>query len=604
MGQIGRCIDKAVQNDIMIFPEFVAGDEGKTGKAGNRVGLSTLKTWVTMKLIGVIVAFSVSRWFRSLHKGLQFIKEDVVEHGVRAIAIAENVDTNDKQWNDVLTLNLFLAQKQVSALPEFVRMGQKSHVESGFLVGACPLGYKPAPVPEAGTTKKGRPKTRAEVVPEVAEIINRAYERIAGGTTISEACRLYNQDAAGLPESLRQYAVDPRSTTGTMRPEAFRKMLSRERYTGTWRYGVLRNQWMDGKNATVQVQSPEHEVVTYVNEALRIVPDELFHQVQRTLSEGTQGRHGPRTGQESSLATSLINIYHCSECGHVFHYYSMKYMHCPESTKGSCGNGGTVNREDALVAVVSVLRERMLGNGELVTEIVRQSREFDVSMNSDTLTGRIDGLEKSIRRQNTIMSQIEQSCDDEGMVEGDKARHKAAKSEKSRLQAELAVLKAQVADTREPISENEALGILAEFDSLLADAVSGELGGDGKQRASALIRALVGGSVSVSFTRLQGKRSFGVGTFTPSIGLALAKRVRASHSMTLNLPTVSVEFRKLPRYARIADEVHRLHVEEGLSLAEIGRRLNIESGNIWGALAYWYTSRGLEAPIAHMFYNM
>ncbi len=596
-GQMTSCIDKAVANDIIIFPELAAGDEAVSGKRGDRSGLELVRSWVRAGEMTVFVAFSISRLFRRLHKGLQFVREDVIEHGIRVLAVAEHLDSADKQFSMILNVNMMVAEMQASALPEFVRMGQKAHVENGFLVGACPLGYKPVPVPEAGFTKKGKVKTRAEIVPEVAAIIRRSYERIGEGVTISEACRLYNQDVAGLPENVRQYAVDPRSSTRTMRPEAFRKLLCRERYTGVWRFGVLRNQWLDGKNTTVQVAAPEHEVITYENEDLRIVSDELFHRAQQKLSEGIRGRHGPRTGREASLATSLINMYRCSECGHAFHYYGLQYMHCPESTKGTCSNKGTVEREYALKAIVTALREQIQNNTELVAEIVRQSRELDMAMDEDNVAKRIGILEKGIRRLNTLMTQIEDSCGDDGMDKDEQDRHRKLKADKSRLMSELVTLKARSSEKHEPITETEVLSILSSFDSLLDDAGTGNLGGDSKQQAAALIRDLVGGTVTVSFKRLQGRRAFGVGTFTPAPVLALARHHKnVNGATTLSLPATTVEFRKLPRYARIADEVYRLHMDEGLSFTELGKRFKCGSGNAWGAFAYWHESRGYPVP--------
>jgi hypothetical protein len=596
LGQIGRCIDRAIQNDIMIFPEYIAGDEGKTGKAGNRVGLNTVKFWIVAKQILVIVAFSVSRWFRSLHKGLAFIKEDVVERGVRAIAIAENVDTADKQWDDILTLNLFLAQKQVSAHPEFVRMGQRPLIENGFLVGACPLGFRPVPVPEAGTTKRGKAKTRPEIVPEVADLIRRSFERVAGGVTISQACRLYNQEAAELPEDIRKFAVDPRSTSKVMRPEAFRKLLVNERVIGKWSFGKLRNTWKDGTNSTVQEAAPEHEVITVVREEWRIVSDELFYAVQKKLAEGTRGRHGPRTTKETPLSTLLVSLFRCSECGRTFYHYGRPYMNCPESRRGGCGNWGTVTRETATQAIIAVLREQVLANPELVAAVVRHSRRLDAEESRDDMAERIVALEKAIKRQNAIMRQIELSCGDEGMDEDDQVRHKAAKSEKSRLQAELAGMKARSEGERRELSVEDVQAILKEFDVLLADAGAGKLGADGKQRAAMLIRSLVGGVIEVSFTKLQGRRAFGVGKFTPHLALSLIGGSVADGNVAMDVPEITVPFRELPRYARIADEVYRLRTEKGFSFTKIGERLDIGSGNAWGAFAYWHASRGLEVP--------
>jgi DNA invertase Pin-like site-specific DNA recombinase len=225
-GQMTACIDKAIASGIVIFPELAAGDEAVSGKKNGRAGLNLVKEWVRAAMFSVFVAFSITRLFRRLHTGLRFVREDIIEHGVRVLAVAEHIDSADKQFSMLLNVNMMVAEMQASALPEFVRMGQKAHVENGFLVGACTAGYKPVPVPEAGLTKKGKVKTRAEVVPEVAEMIRRSYERIAGGATISEACRLYNQDAAGLPEDIRRYAE--RSPHGAVRVVPREDLVARD----------------------------------------------------------------------------------------------------------------------------------------------------------------------------------------------------------------------------------------------------------------------------------------------------------------------------------------------------------------------------------------
>lgn len=194
------------------------------------------------------------------------------------------------------------------------------------------------------------------------------------------------------------------------------------------------------------------------------------------------------------------------------------------------------------------------------------------------------------------MRRIEQSCSDEDMDAEDAASHKAAKVEKSRLQAELAGMKARCAGERRELSDGDVQAILHDFDALLADAAAGKLGADGKQRAAILIRSLVGGVIEVSFTRLQGRRAFGVGRFTPHLALSLVGGNTADGDVAMDMPEIMVPFRELPRYERIADEVHRMRTEDGLSFTEIGKRFNIGSGNAWGAFKHWHISRGLEVP--------
>jgi hypothetical protein len=527
---------------------------------------------------------------------MQFVIEEICERGIRALTIAENIDTNDPAWERLAEITLLVSNIQIEANPFFVRMGQAAIFKDGFQVGACSLGYRPVAVPGAGVTKMGRPKTRPEVVPEVAALIVKHFELIAGGVTLSEGCRLWNREIAAWPPELRKLAVDPRTQTGRMRPEAYRRIFTRKKYLGIWEHGRKRNRWMNSKDGIIQIDAPENEVAITMREDLRMVSDELFHRVQQKLAEGTRGRHGPRSGKEPSLSDSLISLFHCSECGHVFHYYGRKYAHCPESSKGGCANWGTIEREKAVSAIIPALREQVLASRTLVDEIVNQSREVDTGEDGGDLAERAAILEKSIKRQTNLMAQLEQTCADDGMDADERNRHKAAKVEKTRLQAELASLRARSARKREPITEGEVLAILDEFDALLADAGAGKLAGGDKQRAAILVRDLTGGRVDVSFTRLAGRRAFGVGKFSPNPFLALAKRDEMTIESSQPLPEITVAFRELPRYARIAGEVYRLHVEEGLSFPEIGKRFDCGTGNAWGAYAYWHTSRGLPVP--------
>jgi hypothetical protein len=130
------------------------------------------------------------------------------------------------------------------------------------------------------------------------------------------------------------------------------------------------------------------------------------------------------------------------------------------------------------------------------------------------------------------------------------------------LQAELAGMKARSAEERRELSDEDVQAILRDFDALLADAGADKLGADGKQRAAILIRSLVGGVIEVSFTRLQGCRAFGVGKFTPHLALSLVGGSVVDGNVAMNVPEITVPFRELPRYARIADEVYRLRTEE------------------------------------------
>ena len=141
--------------------------------------------------------------------------------------------------------------------------------------------------------------------------------------------------------------------------------------------------------------------------------------------------------------------------------------------------------------------------------------------------------------------------------------------------------------------------ILSRFDEMLANAGDGNLGAEGRQQAAALIKALVGGRIVVTFDRLHGvRRAWGRGRFTPAIMTAIRQDGGVNTGVDINLPEIDLSFRELPRYARIADEVYRLyHQEEPMTMTEIGKRFGTNSGNVWLAYKFWHESRGLPVPM-------
>lgn len=599
-GQMVSCIFRGLRDNIIILPELIAGDQGKTGKRANNPGINTVKGWIVAKMIAVIIFFSISRSSRSLHKGLKLIKEDVYEQGVRAIAIAESIDTTTAEWSKMLAFNLLLAEMQATSIPIFVRMGQKSHFEAGFQIGAAPVGYRPIIIPEGGMTKRGKPKTKLEIVPEVGNLIIKHYKMVAGGIPLAEGCRLWNTEIMTLPDEVKQYAVDGRATSKTMRPEAYRRLLSRGEYRGDFAYGRKRNRWLEGEEQTVQDDVQEQEVCRQHREHLRIVPDELYFAVQERLSNETRGKHGPRLDKEQPLSSSLISLFQCAECGHSFYSYGTQYMHCPASNRDECGSWGTVDREVAVTKVISALRDQILTCSELATEIVERSCKLDAEEKDGSLAAREAALKTTINRQHQLLMDIVDSYSGLKMPPEVTQRKASIKRKIIQLEAELAMLQSRVRSNRQSITKEQVMSLLRDFDAVLVDANAGKLGPEGKQRATVLIRLLTGGKIIISFTRLKDRRrAFGVGRFTPRPIAALVEDGRVNRGVVIPFPEVQLTFRELPRYARIADEVYRLYTD-GMSMTEIGKMFNCKSGNVWEAYAFWHTSRGLEVPIKRL----
>ena len=65
------------------------------GYKDRRPGLAALRQAINAKAFDVFLAFATSRLFRKAYKALQFVEEELVEKGFRAVFVKSSIDTAD-----------------------------------------------------------------------------------------------------------------------------------------------------------------------------------------------------------------------------------------------------------------------------------------------------------------------------------------------------------------------------------------------------------------------------------------------------------------------------------------------------------------------------
>jgi len=366
--QIREDTQFAAQKKMYTPPEYMCVDI-QTGRKSDRDGLNRMREILRQKLIDVLIVYKVSRLFRSAHLGYAFLKDFVVDNGMRAISVSQGIDTNNKDTWKVLTILHGLSDEMLlTAIADHVRSGLVKLFTQGYLVGALTLGYRGVEVPEAPPTKLGRPRRMPQVDPDVARFIVTAFESIRDGMAIRQAWRQWL--ASGGP-------CDPRSSMGKMTYNAFRRLLSNPRYIGRWAFGRKRNVWSSGKDSVQTVLMPDADVKIVQSEELRIVSDALFFAVQETLARVKLGPRGPKRRKEPQLWDLVTDVFFCSHCK-VRYYQSgancrgmtCKYLDlCPRKT--------IVNREEAVRNVCEVLGQHLASDVSLVAGVIIKARELD-----------------------------------------------------------------------------------------------------------------------------------------------------------------------------------------------------------------------------------
>jgi DNA invertase Pin-like site-specific DNA recombinase len=590
--QVRACVEFAAAKKVFVPPEFICIDEGKSGRKSRRKGLQRMLAILREQALDVFLTFMLSRLFRKAHQCYRFVDEEVVERGIRAICVADNIDTNDKGgWKLLVSIKGAMDEAQVETTAEQVRNAQVGLFHEGFVTGALPVGFRRRIVPEARLTNRGLPRAVPEVDPDAAKLIRQHMEWIAEGMPIIEGWRRWV--AANGP-------CDPRATGGRMALESYRRLISNEKLIGIWKFGQKRSTWSSKRDYTRQIPQPEASIKVARYEHLRIVDDELFFRVQERLRQGTRGRHKVRRkeGRPVVVWDLVTDIYHCPDCQHRFQQRGEdgQSMACAND---ECKRRGMVRRREAFRAVAAKLEELLSHDQELLDQCAKSAIARD-GKGDEECRAQIAEEQRQIEKLGRKIDLLVEIASENtaGNREEEKAKIRLAKQERAGHQMRLAQLMACEQADRKVLTVEEVRAVLAEFRSLLERTGSGEAGPEVVYKAAEAFRALTDGRIMVHFDpRLGRKRTVARGVFVPALLKTVQQKLGLRPAMDgLTASSVEVWLRKPPQLDAMAEQVRQMYEVEKLGFREIGDRLGCGSGNACLAYRRAYEMRGLPLP--------
>lgn len=607
--QVRVNVEYASRNRIYCPPELLCVDEAAKGRKVGRPALVRCQSILQRRLATVLLVFKLSRLSRKAHQAKRFIEEEIVEAGLRAIAVGHNIDTSEgKNWRLMVGIHGAMDEDLLSAMGDHAREGLVGLFLKGWTTGALALGYKPVPVEGAPLTRRGHPRTMPAVDEKVAVMIREHFGLIAGGMSLREGWRKWRRDGG---------AVDKRCKTGVMGYYAYVRMLSRADYIGLRQFCRKRNQWSSKADTIQQKVQPAEEVKVFQCEELRIVDDETYWKVQRILKNHELGPVQRVLNRDHHLWDLVIGTFKCPHCQDAraaaqrFHMCGAKgaFMRCPNP---ECLAPVMVNRREAVEAICKDLSARLVADTELVQWIVDSFGSLGAE-DDDQVVRDLAAKERQLRQVKQKIRDTEEllgSGNDE-----DRSRRKglirAAEQERSGYELEVLELRRRCNGGRPsatPITRAQVEQSLAELLKLLDDAAAGRLGSEVVGKAVRLFTDLVDGAIFVQSEKRRGRRRSVVrGRYTPSLIRPIQAALGESdvaRPADVNGTSMSVEIwlRKPPRVDQLANEVYQLYEQERIGFRLINQRLEakyrekIGSGNICAAWRRWYEMRGLPLP--------
>ena len=315
--QVAACRRLADQRGFVVRDDHVFADRAQSGALKDRPALRALDEVVHARLIDVLLVEDLSRLARDLVFMLTLVDE-LRFVGVRLMSVADGVDTADEHARLSIQIRGVLNEFMLVDLKHKTFRGQKGQKERGYFVGERTFGYRSEPVGEFRMDKHGRSRPDGclmRVYEPEAAVVRRIFEARDAGLSLTEIARQLNADL--VPGVFR-------AACGWS-PSTISRMLANTKYIGRWLWNRTGNQRDYRTGRCRPYEKPQKEWVLRIDEALRVVPQDVWDRVQlrrrevRQVWGGGPGRRGFSDRQGSRAAVFpkylLSGAMVCARCG-------------------------------------------------------------------------------------------------------------------------------------------------------------------------------------------------------------------------------------------------------------------------------------------------
>ena len=264
--QIRECRQFAKRNGIDIV--HIYEDRALSGTSDNRPGFQQMIKDSARHEWDYVIVYTLDRFARDRYDSAVY-KRTLKNNGVRVLSAMENI-SDDPTGILMESVLEGLAEYYSKELSRKIRRGMDDNARKCMAVGPLSLGYVRCP------------DGRYAIEPNEAEIVKEVFARIADGTTMADLIREFN---------LRGIRT---KRGGHWNKTSFSKMLSNERYIGTYIY----------KGNRIPGGVPA------------IISEELFYQVQNLLHNKPNPRQGdgPQRRRRENGIYLLTGKLYCGEC--------------------------------------------------------------------------------------------------------------------------------------------------------------------------------------------------------------------------------------------------------------------------------------------------
>ncbi len=361
--QISECRKFAKLQSIAISEDHICSDQAQSGARSDRPALAALMAAAQSGEFDIVLVDDLSRLARDNHLMLSIIAEFSFE-GIRVISVADGLDSDDEESTLAIQVRGIFNELQLRDLKKKTLRGQMGQKERGFFVGEKTFGYRSIPVGEMRMDKKGRPRPdgyHMEIEPKQAAVVLRIFTMYADGQPLTQIVKRLNEE--NVPGRIR--------ASKGWSPATISRILDNEKYAGRWTWNKTGTRRDPRIGRRRPYEKPESEWIIREDEALRIIPKQLWETVRQRRKEmhrtwrggGKRGFSKEQGSRQQHFPTHLLaGSMACGSCGATIAQVSGKsggYYGCLAATKGACDNKTLVRRTLVEKIILAAVKEQI-----------------------------------------------------------------------------------------------------------------------------------------------------------------------------------------------------------------------------------------------------
>lgn len=306
----------AKDNNLHVVDEYI--DDGFSGTNFDRPGFQRMISDIEDGKVNCVVTKDLSRLGRNYIMTGQYIELFFPEHGVRYIAIDNNIDTDVQQSSEFAPFLNVLNEWYARDISRKIKTAFKAkYLEGAHIFAYAPLGYKRDP----------ENKCHLLIDEDTSWIVKKIYDMSIMGAGSSKIAKTLYDEKVPTPSWINYqkygtfahvYEDAPEDKRYRWSIPQVRKILSDETYLG---HSVHNREAKVSYKSKKRVLVPKESwfIVRGTHDA--IISEDVFNQVQQLVKQ----RRRPLRNGTSQLFSGLLK---CSDCGCAL-IHSVSYKKVP-----------------------------------------------------------------------------------------------------------------------------------------------------------------------------------------------------------------------------------------------------------------------------------